>query len=68
MSNWHPRTQLVRLAQIDIERAVLEVAERNGLTYVETMQGLARAMESFSKHALRSERHPDDPDKGADEP
>lgn len=63
----HPRTQKVRLARLDIERAVLEISEREGLTFVETVQALADTLQLLGKHALRSERHPRNPNKGADE-
>lgn len=63
----HPRTNQVLLAQLDIQRAIITLAGQHGLTYVETVQGVARALEQISKHALRDERHPGNPDKGADE-
>lgn len=55
------------MAKLSIERAALEIAEREGLTFVETMQALSSAIDRAAKHALRAERHPCDPDKGADE-
>lgn len=66
--SWHPRTQKVRLAQIDITRSVIEIAQREGLTFVETVQAVGATIDALSRDALRTERHPKDPDKGADEP
>ena len=63
----HARTQQVQLARIDISRKIIESANAAGLTYVETVQAITDALELLSKHALRAERHPNGPDKGADE-
>lgn len=63
----HPRTQMVAMAKFSIARAVMEIVDREGLTFVETMQALSETVDRLAKHALREERHPRDPDKGADE-
>lgn len=63
----HPRTQMVAMAKLSIERAVLEIAESEGLTFIETVQALTGAIDRVAKYALRAERHPSDPEKGADE-
>ena len=63
----HPRTQTVQLARVAIAHQIITMADAEGLTYVETVQAITAALELLSKHALRAERHPNDPDKGADE-
>lgn len=63
----HPRTQTVRLAGLDIESAILRIADEAGLTYVELVGILSSAISGHTKYALRAERHPAKSDKGADE-
>lgn len=62
----HKRTQKVAMAKLAIERAIIEIADREGLTFVETVQALAECLDRTAKYALRAERHPKDPDKPAD--
>lgn len=68
MSHWHSRTQKVRIAQSEITSMVMRYAGAEGLTNIELLQALAEAQGSLLKQMLRTERHPNDPDKGADEP
>jgi hypothetical protein len=63
----HPRTHRVAMAKFDIERAVLEIVDREGLTFIELVQALTATIDRASKYALRRERHPEHPDKPADE-
>lgn len=63
----HPRTQTVALAKLSIARAVMEIADREGLTFIETVQALSETVDRLAKDALRAERHPRNPDKAADE-
>lgn len=61
----HPRTQLVNLAACDIQKAVLDIAMRDSLTFIELTGILTGCIQQASKYALRAERHPDDPDSPA---
>lgn len=63
----HPRTLKVQQARIDMCTAMVTVAAKHDLTFVETVQAIADGMTKISKDALRQERHPNNPDKGADE-
>jgi len=63
----HPRTRIVQRAEQEIGEAVSTAVGQHDLTYVELTQILASAQLHWAKYALRSERHPDDPDKGGDE-
>ena len=63
----HPRAQQVAIAQTELQIMILQWQEENKLTDTELMQALAGTMQSVLKYQLRAERHPDSPDKGADE-
>lgn len=63
----HPRTQIVRAASLDLEQAVWKVIKDHDLTYIETLKIINEATGNVLRYALRSERHPDDPEKRADE-
>ena len=56
----------VEKANAEIRLMVLRAAEAAGLTSIELLQGLTACQQSVLKYMLRSERHPDDPDKSAD--
>ncbi len=62
----HPRTLPVQRARCEIELAVLELAEKHGLTAGELMGAIGSLLSSLGKHAVRQERHPDDPDSPGD--
>lgn len=62
----HPRTIKVQRASLELQSQALDVADRNGLTYIETVQALADAIQRISRDALRLERHPNSPDTPAD--
>lgn len=63
----HPRTQPVQMAEIELNRMVWEWMERHDLTYVEAIRGLTHQIDELTKYMLRQERHPDQPDRKADE-
>jgi hypothetical protein len=63
----HKRTQPVALASSAISLALWEMQDQHGLTDVEMLQALASHQQSMLKYMLRAERHPEDPDKRADE-
>jgi len=63
----HPRTLPAQRASNEIEGALWALADKHNLTYGEMMSALTRAMQSVVKYLIRSERHPDDPEKRGDE-
>lgn len=62
----HPRTMIVRKAQIDLDAAFLDVVKKHDLTFAELFGVLNVAEARWIKYALRDERHPDEPDTPAD--
>lgn len=46
----------VALAQLEIQRAAVEIAQEAGLTFAETVAALARTLESLAKYAPRDRR------------
>lgn len=63
----HPRRKQVVEARLEITNFVLEVLDKYDLTFVETVSVFASVLDLLTQHAVRDERHPDDPDKGGDE-
>lgn len=64
----HERYHLVQEARLGLSGRVIEWLDAYpDLTYVEAMQCLQAEQDSLLRYALRAERHPDDPDKKADE-
>ena len=63
----HPRTRKVQAAAIAIGLEIESAAEEHDLTAAELTGILAAEISSIAKAALRFERHPGDPGKGADE-
>jgi hypothetical protein len=63
----HPRTLPEQRARGDLARLLSEWIERHDLTYLEALRCLTAEQTSLLGYALRVERHPDDPDKKADE-
>lgn len=63
----HPRAQIVSGAEQQISRRVAEIANTVDLTHVEVVSILLRLAADWHRFVLRSERHPDDPNKKADE-
>ena len=63
----HPRTSTVVEAEGYIGGAVAVAVQKYELTFIELVGVLLRILDSYRKHALRCERHPNDEDKGADE-
>lgn len=62
----HRRVAHVEAASGDICRAVLAAVERHKLTTTELLMILVAEQASWLKIALRTERHPQDPDSPAD--
>jgi len=63
----HPRTNPVDKARNELELWVINWAERHDLTFAEIRTSLTRVLGTFALHALRQERHPEEPDRKADE-
>ena len=63
----HPRTMPVSIARAEIAQDFWAAVERHGLTDIETLQVLNHIEAGTLKTMLRSERHPENPEKGADE-
>lgn len=63
----HPREAIVRRAELDVEEAVAKTLEGRDLTTAEELRVVvgvfSRLAGSIAKHAIRAERHPNDPDK-----
>ncbi len=65
----HERTMMVQQAGNKLARVILEWSEKEGeeLTWIEVARILNEQVAMALKYALRVERHPDDPEKKADE-
>jgi hypothetical protein len=63
----HDRTLPVQAAGNALAKACDDLAEEHGLTDVELLQALNAYQQRVLKYMLRSERHPDHPDKKGDE-
>lgn len=63
----HERTQLVQRAGIEMSIACSEIWEKHDLTTAEYVHCLVQLPAGATKYLLREERHPDDPEKKADE-
>ena len=63
----HPRTGEVSRAARTLADYVAALQDEYQLSYVETAKILAELAADKLKYALRAERHPDDPDRKADE-
>jgi hypothetical protein len=63
----HPRTVVVRNAEQEISAAVDAIQKKHDLTSLEFIQILTGMIALELKFCLRSERHPEEPEKGGDE-
>lgn len=61
------RAQAVAVAQSEIAVALNKLQREHGLTSTEMLQAVTSWEATALKYMLRAERHPGDPDKGADE-
>lgn len=59
----HPREEKVRIAEIEIKKAIFEAFERHDLTSAEQLRILSLVLSSeiggIAKYAIRIERHGD---------
>jgi hypothetical protein len=58
---------MVKRAEVELSQFLLHWAERHGLTWCEMARALTEQTQVCLKYILRSERHPEDPNKKADE-
>jgi hypothetical protein len=63
----HPRTMPVQSAEAKIHMSLWKQQEEYDLTDIELLRILIAAQQSVTRYMLRAERHPDDPDRKADE-
>lgn len=63
----HERTLKVQKAGFDLGEAVINVIRDHGLTATEAVRLLLGEAQRWTNEALRVERHPDDPERKADE-
>lgn len=63
----HPRYTIVRAASAELNGFVSQLVDKHDLTATELLQLLSEQIGNELKYMLRAERHPDDPDKKANE-
>lgn len=63
----HPRCTIVATARVELHGWLMAWMERHNLTWIEGIRELMMTASDWMRYPLRSERHPDDPDKKADE-
>jgi hypothetical protein len=59
----HERVMIVQAAELRLSEAVCEMVKKHELTYGELTMILAGQLQRWAKYQIRSERHPEDPDK-----
>ena len=59
----HERVMLCHAARVEIGEALGKAIERLELTHLELIGILNEEMAAWIKYGIRSERHPDDPEK-----
>jgi hypothetical protein len=63
----HERTQIVQVARDELGGFLIDLERKHNLTYAEMFSLLGGQISDLAKHAIRSERHPDDHNKKGDE-
>jgi hypothetical protein len=63
----HKRTMPVQKAEGHLNRYLHEFQEEYDLTDIEMLRALIQCQMHLTKYMLRAERHPDDPERKADE-
>jgi len=63
----HARTRHVQRARAALDEFLLNLEQEHQRTCPEILSLLGQAVAHFAKSALQMERHPHNPDKGADE-
>lgn len=62
----NPRMLKVNAAHRKLGLTIIEMIEEYDLTLIELQSILISELAGYNKQLLRCERHPDEPDKGAD--
>jgi hypothetical protein len=63
----HARTHMVNQAHSEAGLALLEIWKKYDLTWGEIVAFHAAEQQSAARYIIRTERHPDDPEKRGDE-
>lgn len=63
----HPRSNIVEKARNELAMFLLDLEQKYDLTSGELFSMLGHKIVDLAKYQIRSERHPDDPDKKGDE-
>ena len=58
---------MVKSAEVELTQFLRQWAERHELTWCEMARALTEQIQMCLKYMLRAERHPEDPNKKADE-
>jgi hypothetical protein len=63
----HERVAVTQPAEVDLSSRIIDWLDLHDLTYAEAIRILAYELAKLTKYPVRQERHPDDPEKKADE-
>jgi len=63
----HSRAPIVTKARLEFDKFLLDLEQKHDLTFGELFTLLGSAITNLAKYQIRSERHPNDPDKKGDE-
>jgi hypothetical protein len=63
----HPRSSVVQKARLEFDQFLFDLEQKHQLTYGELFSMLGNSIANLAKYQIRSERHPNDPDKRGDE-
>jgi hypothetical protein len=63
----HPITMMVKSAEAEPREFLVHWIERHEVTWCEMARALTEQIHVYLKYILRAERHPEDPNKKADE-
>lgn len=63
----HPRTLIVQAARLEFDRFLIDLEQKHDLTHGELFSLLGHAVATLANHQVRSERHPEDPERQGDE-
>jgi hypothetical protein len=63
----HPRYAIAKAAELQISKAIGDAVTEHDLTYAEVLLILTGELKLWATYLLRTERHPDNPERKADE-
>jgi hypothetical protein len=66
--NLHERTMRVSEAELELSQWLSDWSEAHELTFGEWVKILSGQLAGRAKYVIRAERHPDDPERGGDDP